>query len=310
MISCKDFIPVYSEIFCYLEKHFGRQEVDKYWEAIFKVNKNKKSALLSFLEKEGIKGCYSYWTGTLNEEAADFSMYLNEKRGFFKIDMHRCPSKGRLVDLQEQIGLEPYKDYCLHCDGYRYACNAVGLDYIYNFQGTDKAACTLFIYDPKIFDGRIIMDENTQCMHRNASDNEYYHPHFHVSLNTGLNYVGENHGESGVREVLSNYVKRVLQPLIGDITLVSIERMIKEDYAKERSSCVLNTVLTENRLSVSVSRCPAVQHMRNMNVSPSYWYKYATIGVMEELAKLAGCTFVMDSYDELTGAANYYFAKE
>ena len=30
MISCKDFIPVYSEIFCYLESHFGRQEVAEF----------------------------------------------------------------------------------------------------------------------------------------------------------------------------------------------------------------------------------------------------------------------------------------
>ena len=307
MISCKDFIPVYSEIFCYLEDHFGRQEVDNYWEAIFKVNKNKKSALLEFLEKEGIRGCYSYWTGTLNEEAADFSMYLNEKRGFFRIDMHRCPSKGRLVDLQEQIGLEPYKDYCLHCDGYRYACNEVGLDYIYDFQGVEKAACSLFIYDPKVFDGRIIMDEDTKCMHRNASDNEYYHPHFHIGLNNGLKYVGENHGEEGVREVLSNYVNRVVRPLMGDVTLANIEKMIKQDYIKEKSLDVLSTELTDNGLTVSVKKCPVVTYMINHGVSPSCWYRYATTGVMEELAKLAGCTFILDSYDEQTGAAVYRF---
>ena len=307
MISCKDFIPVYSEIFRYLEDHFGRQEVDKYWDAIFKVNENKKSALLEFLEKEGIKGCFSYWTGTLNEEAAHFSMYLNEKRGFFKIDMHRCPSKGRLVDLQEQIGLEPYKDYCLHCDGYRYACNAVGLDYIYNFQGMEKAGCSLFIYDPKVFDGRIIMDEDTQCMHRNASDNEYYHPHFHVGLSIGLNYVGENHGEDGVREVLSNYVNRVVRPLMGEVTLSNIEKMIQQDYIKEKSLDVLTTKLTDKELLVSVDKCPAVTFMNDHGTSPSRWYRYATIGVMEELAKLADCTFILDSYDDQTGACAYRF---
>lgn len=38
--------------------------------------------LISFVEKEGIKGCYTYWVSTLNEETVDFTMYLNEKRGF------------------------------------------------------------------------------------------------------------------------------------------------------------------------------------------------------------------------------------
>ena len=310
MISCKDFIPVYSEIFCYLESHYGRQEVDNYWDAIFKVNANKKSPLLVCLEQEGgIKGCFTYWSGTLNEEAAHFSMYLNEKRGFFIIDMHRCPSKGRLVDLQAQVGLKPYPDYCLHCDGYRSACNAVGLEYIYNFQNMDKAGCSILIYDPKIFDGRVIIDEDTVVMHRNASDNEYYHPSFHRSLNTGLNYVGNHYKEAGLREVLYNYVTRVVQPLMGEVTLASIEKMIQEDYAKEKSSDAVTTTLTENGLSVSVRYCPAEKYMRETGTPISPWYRYATIGVMEKLAMLADCTFVMDSYDEQTGGAEYHFTK-
>lgn len=309
MISCKDFIPVYSEIFCYLESHFGRQEVDNYWDAIFKVNANKKSPLLICLEKEGLKGCYTYWNGTLNEEAADFTMYLNEKRGFYKLDMHRCPSKGRLVDLQEQIGLKPFPDYCLHCDGYRSACNAVGLDYIYDFQNMDKAGCSILVFDPKVFDGRVIMDKDTVSMHRDASDNEYYHPSFHKSLNQGLHYVGETHGEAGILEVLSNYVNRVVKPLMGEVTLASIEKMIQEDYAKEKSSDLVTTNLTENGLTVSVVSCPAEKYMRENGYVVSPWYRYATTGVMEELAKLAGCTFVMDSYDEQTGGAEYHFTK-
>ena len=309
MISCKDFIPVYSEIFCYLESHFGQQEVDNYWDAIFKVNAALKSPLLVCLEAEGLKGCFTYWNGTLNEEAASFSMYLNEKRGFFIIDMHRCPSKGRLVDLQAQIGLKPYPHYCLHCDGYRNACKAVGLEYIYNFQNMDKAGCSILIYDPKIFDGRIIMDEDTLTMHRDASDNEYFHPSFHRSLNIGLDYVGETHGEAGVLEVTSNYVNRVVVPLMGEVSLASIEKMILEDYAKEKSSNVVTTKLTDNSLSVSVCYCPAEKFIRESNRIVSPWYRYATIGVMAELAKLAGCTFVMDSYNEENGAAEYHFVK-
>lgn len=309
MISCKDFIPVYSEIFCYLESHFGQQEVDNYWNAIFKVNANKKSPLLICLEKEGLKGCYTYWNGTLNEEAAHFSMYLNEKRGFFIIDMHRCPSKGRLVDLQAQIGLKPYPHYCLHCDGYRNACKEVGLEYIYNFQNMDKAGCSILIYDPKIFDGRIIMDEDTQAMHRDASDNEYFHPSFHRSLNIGLNYVGETHGEAGVLEILSNYVNRVVVPLMGEVSLASIEKMILEDYAKEKASDAVTTSMTDNGLAVSVRYCPAEKFIRETGLAVSPWYRYATIGVMAELAKLAGCTFVMDSYNEENGAAEYHFVK-
>ena len=97
MISCTDFIPVYSELFRYLEAHYGREEVDRYWAAMFRPGAG--IPLVDFVKKEGVRGCFTYWSGTLNEEAADFTMYLNEKRGFFQIVMHHCPSKGRLLEL-------------------------------------------------------------------------------------------------------------------------------------------------------------------------------------------------------------------
>ena len=94
MISCTEFIPAYSTLFTYLEEKFGPAEVPKYWGLHFDPT---KSALYKYVSKEGIKGCFTYWTGTLNEEAADFTMYLNEKRGYYLLDMHHCPSKGRLL---------------------------------------------------------------------------------------------------------------------------------------------------------------------------------------------------------------------
>ena len=35
-------------------------------------------------EEEGLKGCYKYWKKTLNEEAADFLMVLDEEKGEFE----------------------------------------------------------------------------------------------------------------------------------------------------------------------------------------------------------------------------------
>ena len=157
MISCTEFIAAYSELFGFLEETYGRDEVDRFWKYLFQPD-GKGIPLINFVEKEGIRGCFSYWSGTLNEEAADFSMYLHEKRGFFKLVMHYCPSKGRLLKLEEEKGLKPYHDYCLHCDCYRSAVEKVGLRYIFDFSGTDHAACSMLIYDPKVFDGRVILD--------------------------------------------------------------------------------------------------------------------------------------------------------
>ena len=307
MISCTDFIPAYSELFCYLEEHYGRDEIDRYWLKIFRPGGG--SPLINFVEKEGIRGCFTYWSGTLNEEAADFTMYLNQKRGFFKLVMHRCPSKGRLIDLQQKIGLKPFSDYCLHCDSYRAACEKVGLCYIYDFQNVDNAGCSILIYDPKVFDGRVIIDADTEVMERRASDNVYFHPGFHSSLNRSLDYVGNTHGEAAVRGVLSRYVKNVLLPLMGTPSLDAIQKEITEDYKKENASDVLTTTLTDNTLKVFVKKCPAISYLKENGFEISPWFVYSTTVVMEQLAAVAGLLFEMTHHDENTGEAEYIFKK-
>ena len=252
MISCTEFIPCYSELFIYLEEKYGRDEVERFWEYLFQPAEDG-IPLINFIKKEGIHGCWSYWSGSLNEEAADFKMYLNEKRGFFMIKMHRCPSKGRLLELREKIGIEPYHDYCLHCDGYRRAIEKIGLKYIYNFLGTENAACSLLVYDDQVFDGRIIIDDDTLIMERKAADNEYFHQDFHSSMNNGMEYLGTKFGTEDVIAFLERYTKNVHQRTLEDIRhngLAAIEKAIWETYQKEKSEEVLTTVIDENALIV------------------------------------------------------------
>lgn len=311
MISCTEFIPAYSELFTYLEDKYGRAEVDRFWKYLF-VPDGKGIPLVGFVEREGIRGCYTYWSGTLNEEAADFTMYLNEKRGFFLLAMHACPSKGRLLKLQEEIGITPYRDYCLHCDSYRSAVEKIGLKYIYNFQGIEKAACSILIYDPKVFDGRVIIDEDTQIMDRKASDNDYFHRDFHSSLNMGVEYLGKNYGEETVREYLTRYTENVYKPVIADIKdrgLAALEANIRQTYEKEQCPDAVKTLRTEDNLTVEVAYCPGVKHLRATGRDVSKWYPHTTGVVMEVLAQFAGCRFVWDSYEEETGKAQYHFEK-
>lgn len=311
MISCTEFIPSYSELFSYLEDNYGRAEVDAFWKYLF-VPDGKGIPLISFVEKEGIRGCWSYWAGTLNEEAADFTMWLNEKRGFYYNVMRKCPSKGRLLQLKDEIGITPYHDYCLHCDSYRSAVEKVGLKYIYNFEGIDEAACSMLIYDPKIFDGRVIIDEDTLVMDRKASDNEYFHRDFHSSMNMGIHYLGEKYGMDDVKAYLTRYTENVYKQTIADMEvrgLAALEAKIRDTYEKEKTLDVLTTVLDSNALTVTVTECPAVKHLHETGREVSPWYRYTTEVVMSVLAKKGGFRFTMESYDETTGAAKYRFEK-
>ena len=102
MISCTEFIPAYSTLFTYLEEKYGPAEVPKYWGLHFNPT---KSPLYRFVSTEGIKGCFSYWTGTLNEEAADFTMYLNEKKRLLS-------SEHASLSVQRQIVEVKGRDWC------------------------------------------------------------------------------------------------------------------------------------------------------------------------------------------------------
>ena len=110
MISCTEFIPAYSELFKFLEKRGGVEAVDDFWNYL---SDNFLDNLRELVKEHGIRGCWTYWSQTLNEEAADFTMTIDDEANEFEIVMHHCPSKGRLLEMTH---IEPYHDYCRHCD--------------------------------------------------------------------------------------------------------------------------------------------------------------------------------------------------
>ncbi len=140
MISCTEFIPAYSELFKFLESRGGPEAVVRFWEYLSDAFLgNLKSAV----EKEGIRGCWTYWSHTLNEEAADFTMELDEEAGEFRIVMHRCPSMARLIELEH---VEPYHDYCRHCDVlYRRVLEPLGFCCQVDLSHCKEARCSLTV---------------------------------------------------------------------------------------------------------------------------------------------------------------------
>ena len=110
MISCTEFIAAYSELFRFLEKRGGQQAVRAFWEHLAD---QYLGTLKDLVTKHGLRGCWMYWSRTLSEEAAGFTMQMDEQEKVLRIEMHNCPSKARLLQWQQ---MEPYHDYCGHCD--------------------------------------------------------------------------------------------------------------------------------------------------------------------------------------------------
>ena len=144
MISCTDFIPAYNELFRFIEEKKDKAAVTSFWEYL---SDNFLTNLRDHVVERGIEGCWIYWSKTLKEEAADFSMELDEELEEFTITMHHCPSKGRLLEDKQ---VEPYRDYCEHCDVlYRRVLEPLGYKYDLDRSRTDFARCRLTVKPKK-----------------------------------------------------------------------------------------------------------------------------------------------------------------
>lgn len=139
MISCTEFVYAYSEIFRFIEERDGYEGVKRYWERI--SDDSIEPALGSKVDAAGgIRGCFDYWSHTLNEEAADFRMKYDDEQKTFSIEMRNCPSRGRL----NASGKNYYPHYCDHCDLlYRRVLEKRGMQYDYDFSDVAHARCRI-----------------------------------------------------------------------------------------------------------------------------------------------------------------------
>lgn len=145
MISCTEFIPAYSEGFKFLEAIGGREEVERFWSELSELYLT--DSLLKLMQEKGLEGCFEYWSHSLNEEAADFTITLDNDKKAFRIDMHKCPSKGMLLNLKH---MTPYHAYCDHCEAlYKPIAEKAGYEYKSEVDGVN-AACKLTIFKSTI----------------------------------------------------------------------------------------------------------------------------------------------------------------
>ena len=106
------------------------------------------------------------------------------------------------------------------------------------------------------------------------------------------------------------FTKDVYKPVFKAMEkdpLGAIEAKIRETYKLEKAEDALIIENDGRTLSVKIAYCPAVKHLRATGRTVSQWFYLSTATVMETLAEHAGFCFVMNAYDEETGAAEYTF---
>ena len=326
MISCTEFIPLYSEFFKYLAKRGGGdQAVMDYWIAISDGSIGDKTNPNSLAYKceqfGGFEGAIAYWGHTLTEEACDL-FEMEDWKGRIKYShMRHCPSRGMLNELKH---VEPYYDYCSHCNViYGRILEKYGVVLERDNLEIENAACRECFYEKgkkPDFDFRTVKDEDLQkregqegikIIDMKSEDNKYLHRDFHTALDNALRYCGDKFGTDEVINFLKEYVKNFYAPVISEIKekgFSAIVAWLESIYQKEEASSYLHTELAERKLVVSIDKCPAIEYMHSLRQEPSQYYIETTKTLYSEIANQCGYNFELKYY-EADGKTQFVFEK-
>lgn len=317
MISCTEFIPLYSEFFKFLDEQGGHDAVVRYWEHISDYSIGDKTnpySLASYLEREGgLDGAWAYWNRSLSEEACDVLRIYNKDEQYIYSEMRQCPSRGMLNALGH---IEPYYDYCEHCNViYKRVLEQHGIMSKSDRSQVEHAKCSSLRYlkghEPKCDYTK--PDENMIVVDIKKEDNKYLHRDFHLSGDLALKYCGDEYGENCVCSFLTKYANNYYSPQIADIKergLVAVEEWIKSVYEIEEASELLHTEMTADVLKVTVDKSPAIAFMRQANQEPSRYYIEQTRTLYSAVADACDLGFTLDYYREDGGCEFRFFVRK
>ena len=317
MISCTEFVPLYSDFFWYLERIGGHKEVEKYWEYVAEHrlgDKNNPKSLVACLERhkdEPFDGTHEYWGPTLDEEKADTMGIGGKAKGFTFSCMRRCPSKGKLLEVKH---IEPYYDYCGHCPAIFTGILArYGLTYEMDLTNCHKAQCTSLLYRTGHRPPQELLNFNSteEISERRAEDHVYFHPGFHVSCDIALRYCGLLFGDDEVRNFLAGHTRNYYAPQIKEISeggIPALAKWIEWYFTTEKAADRLHMEVSEDKLTVTIDSDPAISFMRELNHTPCKNHKERTRTVLATVCEDCGWNFEMHYYNE-DGGTSYTVTK-
>ena len=315
MISCTEFIPLYSEFFKYLAKNCGGDAaVMDYWVYLSDTSigdKTNPNSLAAKCEKYGgYEGSRAYWGHTLTEEACDLYEIYNPVEQYTYSVMRYCPSRGMLNSLEH---VEPYHDYCEHCKViYSRVLEKYGIVYERDHSEIDHARCRSILYrkghKPDFDYTKPTPECEVKDLKREGA--KYLHRDFHLSGDHALQYCASKFGLEGVQGFLRDYAKYYYAPIIETFRkdgLTAVAAWLERLYTVEEASEVLHTELTDTELKVTIDKSPVIEYMHSLGKEPSEYYVEQTRTLYDAMANEAGLGFSLDEYDEATGHAEYRF---
>ena len=315
MISCTEFIPLYSEFFKYLDKIGGYDEVLKYWYHLSDTSLGDKTnphSMVSFIEQYGgYAGAKKYWGHTTSEEACDVYAVEDPNFPYSYSEMRYCPSRAMLNDFEH---IEPYEHYCEHCKIiYSRVLEKYGVTYERDHSKVHLAQCSSVLYETGHNPPEDYKEpkEGRRVSHMKREGKKYLHRDFHLAGDNALKYCADQYGEDAVVGFLQDFAKAYYAPIITDAKargLVALKEWLEKTYLVEEASELFHAELNEDKLSITIDKSPVIEFMRSLNQEPSKYYIEETRTVYAAVAEAAGFRFQLESYGE-NGAAKYAFSK-
>ncbi|MBT3319624.1 MAG: hypothetical protein HN948_06295 [Clostridia bacterium] len=143
-------------------------------------------------------------------------------------------------------------------------------------------------------------------MVRHASDNKYLHRDFHGILNLGIEYLQEQYGDDAVIEYLQEYTRVFHKPLIDAVKadgLSAIQKYFERIFEIEEVEEDILFEMGVDTLTIVISKCPALSHMKKTNITPAAMFIETTRTIGLTLAEETGLSYELVTYDEATGAS-------
>ena len=91
-----------------------------------------------------------------------------------------------------------------------------------------------------------------------------------------------------------------------ELIIKVLKEWIEKTYETEEALEVLHTELQEEKLTVTIDKCPVIEYMRSLNQEPSRYYVEETRTLYSTIAEECGFSFEMVYYKE-DGATQFVF---
>jgi hypothetical protein len=143
-----------------------------------------------------------------------------------------------------------------------------------------------------------------QVMTRRASDNQYLHKDFHGALSLAIDYFDRNYGEEAVRAYLRQFTRSYYAGLTDQLSergLIALAEHFARIYEIEGASASIRLSESGDELSVDVSECPAVRHMRERGFPISRLFVETMRTVNAALCEGTPFEYELLEYDPDTG---------